>query len=88
MFFSFSSSASYCLKATSNGNLRVNNQTVENCKTGMILLSKNEYDLTVQAQVITALEIAESFTWGFATYIGFWFLGYAIKNARMVVRKV
>lgn len=36
---------------------------------------------------ITALSIAESFTWGFGTFIGFWFMGYAIKNARMVIRK-
>ena len=36
---------------------------------------------------ITSLDIAESFTWGFGTYIGFWFLGFVIKNARMVIRK-
>lgn len=36
---------------------------------------------------ITSIDIAESFTWGFGTYISFWFLGFAVKNARMVIRK-
>jgi len=37
---------------------------------------------------ITSLEIAESFTWGFGTYVFFWFLGFSIKTARMVIRKI
>lgn len=41
----------------------------------------------LQTYSIEPIEIAEAFTWGFGTYIGFWFLGYTIKNARMVIRK-
>ena len=54
---------------------------------GYVLVDSNEYSLMLQTYAITPLEIAESFTWGFSTYIGFWFLGYAIKNARAVIRK-
>jgi len=87
LLISFNSSASYCLRELSNGNLRVDSTSVDSCPSGMILLSKTEYDLMVNSNVITALEIAESFTWGFGTYISFWFLGYSIKTARMVIRK-
>lgn len=37
---------------------------------------------------IDAASIAVSFTWGFGTYMGFWFMGYTIKTARGVIRKV
>lgn len=84
---SFNTNASYCLYETGNGNLRVDSTSVESCPSGFILLSKSEYSLMVQSNVITATDIAESFTWGFGTYIGFWFLGFAIKNARMVIRR-
>ncbi|MDX2367542.1 MAG: hypothetical protein QNK36_03930 [Colwellia sp.] len=87
LLLSFNSNASYCLLELTNGNLRIDSTSIETCPSGMILLSKDEYDLSFTANVITALDIAESFTWGFGTYIGFWFLGYAIKNARMVIRK-
>ena len=37
---------------------------------------------------ITALDIGESFTWGFGTYIFFWFLSYVIKNARNTIKQI
>ena len=88
LLFSFNSNASYCLYELTNGNLRVDSTSVETCPSGMILLSKSEYDLMVSTNIITALEIAESFTWGFGTYITFWFLGFSVKSARMVIRKM
>lgn len=87
LLISFNSNASYCLYETGNGNLRIDSTSVESCPSGMILLSKSEYDLMVSSNSITALEIAESFTWGFGTYISFWFLGYSVKTARMTIRK-
>jgi hypothetical protein len=36
---------------------------------------------------IDALSIAESFTWGFGTWLSFWWLSYVIRNARMVIKK-
>lgn len=86
LLFSFNSNASYCLKAISNGNLRVDTQPVASCPSGMILLSKAEYDLSFQSNVITALDIAGSFTWGFSTYLGFWYMGFTIKTARKTIR--
>jgi hypothetical protein len=88
LLLSFNSNAAYCLYETGNGNLRIDSTSVESCPSGLVLLSKSEYDLSFTANVITALDIAESFTWGFGTYIGFWFMGYSIKSARMVIRKV
>lgn len=75
-----------CVIANADTSLNTSPVAVESC-TGYVLVDSNEYQLMLQTYAITPLEIAESFTWGFGTYIGFWFLGYAIKNARMVIRK-
>jgi hypothetical protein len=88
LLVSFTSNASYCLYETGNGNLRVDSTSVESCTSGLVLLSKTDYELMAQTNVITAIDIAESFTWGFGTYMSFWFMGYSIKSARMVIRKV
>lgn len=37
---------------------------------------------------ITPENIALAFTFGFGTVVGFWFLGYCIKAALAVVRKL
>ncbi len=75
-----------CVIANIDNSLSTSPVSVESC-TGYVLVDSNEYQLMLQTYAITPLEIAESFTWGFSTYIGFWFLGYAIKNSKMVVRK-
>jgi len=36
---------------------------------------------------ITAIDIGLSFTWGFGTYVGFWYMGYAIRSSRLIIRK-
>lgn len=66
---------------------------IESC-TDSVYLNASEY-ATLKAQAdlmsgvteITALDIGEAFTWGFGTYMLFWWFGYVIKNARMVIRK-
>lgn len=37
---------------------------------------------------IDPLEIAGVFSWGFATVVFFWYLGYQIRVAKMVIHKV
>ena len=67
--------------------------SVDGCTEEVVLTSEEfaRFELleeqNSQTIEITSMSIAESFTWGFGTYIGFWFLGYTIKNARMVIRK-
>lgn len=74
-----------CVVPDVNNILSAVTTAVESC-TGYVLVDSNEYQLMLQTYATTPLEIAGSFTWGFGTYIGFWFLGYAIKNARQVIR--
>ena len=88
LLLSFNSNAAYCLKARSNGNLYQDSVSVEDCPSGLILLSKTDYDLSFQADVVTATEIGLSFLWGFGTYIGFWFMGYAIRVSRNTIKQV
>ena len=35
---------------------------------------------------ITSEDIAISFTWGFGTYLGFWWLAYVIRTAKKTIR--
>lgn len=67
--------------------------TVDSCS-GLILQSAQEYavmktkaDMADTAQ-IDPLDIAESFTWGFGTYLTFWWLSFCIKTARMTIKKL
>lgn len=61
--------------------------TLPNC-TGYIQVEANEYQMLLSNYDIPPMDIASSFVWGFGTYISFWWLGYVIKNARMVIRKL
>lgn len=91
--------ASYCLRELTNGNLRVLDVDVDNCATGYILFDDSDFE-TLNADVLllknelnnlelpTALDIASSFTWGFGTYISFWYIGHCIRVARMTIRKM
>ena len=76
-----------CVIANADDLLEVTLVSPDSC-TDYILVDSNEYHLMLQTYEITPLSIAESFGWGFGTIITFWFLGYAIKNARMVIRNV
>lgn len=67
--------------------------TVDSCS-GVLLLTAQEYG-TMKAKAdmaenadIDPLDIAESFTWGFGTYITFWWLSFCIKTARMTIKKL
>jgi hypothetical protein len=48
---------------------------------------KTKADMT-DLHVIDPLDIAESFTWGFATYLTFWWLSFVIKSARMTIKRL
>lgn len=67
--------------------------TVDSCS-GLILQSAQEYavmktkaDMAETVQ-IDPFDIAESFTWGFGTYLTFWWLSFCIKTARMTIKKL
>jgi len=55
VFFIFNANASYCLSEETNGNLRIDSVSVESCPSGLILLSKSEYDAINQDGVIATL---------------------------------
>ncbi|KGJ86861.1 hypothetical protein [Colwellia psychrerythraea] len=76
-----------CVIANPDGSLVSSPVSVNDCS-GYVLVDSNEYLLMLQTYAITPLEIAQSFTWGFGTYISFWFMGYAIKNARKTIKQV
>ena len=76
-----------CVTVNNDNFLQATTTSPADC-TSYVLVDANEYQLMLQSYEITPLSIAESFGWGFATYISFWWFGYVIKNARMVIRKI
>jgi hypothetical protein len=76
-----------CVIASPDGSLVSSPVAIQSCS-GYVLVDSNEYLLMLQTYAITPLEIAQSFTWGFGTYISFWFLGYVIKTARRTIKLV
>lgn len=76
-----------CVAVNSNDTLQATTISPADC-TSYVLVDANEYQLMLQTVDITPLSIAESFGWGFATYISFWWFGFVIKNAKMVIKKI
>jgi molybdopterin/thiamine biosynthesis adenylyltransferase len=76
-----------CVIVDTTDNLKATNTSNEECQS-YILVDSNEYNLMRVDYSITPLEIAEAFTWGFGTYVFFWFLGYCISTARLVIKRV
>jgi len=82
IFFSFSSSASYCLRETSNGNLRIDSASVETCTSGLILLSKTEYDaINADSIVATLLDLFEFSVEDFALFNAICLVGFISGHA-------
>jgi hypothetical protein len=86
LFLCFRSNAAICVYEHGNTTIRDGSIPINQCA-DYVLLDINDYKLMVDSQNITSTEIVSSFSWGFGTYIFFWWLGYVIKNARMVIRK-
>lgn len=77
LLFSFNSNASYCLRELSNGNLRVDSTSVENCPSGMILLSKTEYDaINIDSIVATLKDLFEFSVDDFAYFNAICLIGF------------
>jgi hypothetical protein len=53
-----------------------------------LVVDSTEYNLMQTGYSIDPIDIAEAFTWGFGTYVFFWFLGYCISSARLVIKKL
>jgi len=84
-FYSFDSQAATCADT---------NFTLANCplNTGIVLDAVEYAVLTERASLMNGIEeitpesIAISFTWGFGTYLSFWWLSYVIKVAKRAIK--
>ncbi len=77
---------SLCVSVNASGQLISSSTSAQDC-TSYLMVDSNEYQLMLKAYEITPLSIAEAFTWGFGTYVSFWFMGYVIKNARSTIKR-
>ncbi len=76
-----------CIYLNADGTLTPTTQTLEEC-TGYVLVPSHEAASYVNSVQITALDVGESFTWGFGLIIFFGFLSYKVRIARMVINKL
>lgn len=76
-----------CIYLNADGTLTPTTQTLEEC-TGYVLVPSHEAASYVNSVQITALEVGESFTWGFGLIVFFGFLSFKVKAARMVINKL
>jgi hypothetical protein len=76
-----------CIYLNADGTLTPTTQTLEEC-TGYVLVPSHEAASYVNSVQITALEVGESFIWGFGLIVFFGFLSFKVKAARMVINKL
>jgi hypothetical protein len=76
-----------CIYLNDDGTLSATSETLEQC-TGYVLVPSHDAAAYVNSIQITALEIGESFTWGFGLIIFFGFLSYKAKVAKMVIKQL
>jgi hypothetical protein len=76
-----------CIYLNADGTLSPTTETLEQCS-GFVLVPSHDAASYIDSIQITALEISESFTWGFGLIIFFGFLSYKAKAAKMVINKL
>jgi len=82
LLFSFNSNASYCLYELTNGNLRVDSTSVETCPSGMILLSKTEYDaINIDSIIATLKDLFEFSVEDFAYFNAVCLIGFIVGHS-------
>jgi len=89
MFFSFNSNASYCLYELADGNLRIDSTSVESCPSGLILLSKSDYDaISIDTIVATLNDLFEFSVEDFAYFNAVCLIGFIGGNALGRVNRI
>lgn len=76
-----------CIYLNADGTLTATTETLEQCS-GYVLVPSHEAASYVESIQITALDVSESFTWGFGLIIFFGFLSYKAKVAKMVIKQL
>lgn len=79
---SFNSNAAYCLYELSNGNLRIDSTSVETCPSGMILLSKSDYDaINIDSIIATLIDLFEFSGEDFAYFNAICLIGFIVGHS-------
>ena len=82
MLFSFNSDAAYCLYELNNGNLRIDSVSVETCPSGLVLLSKSDYDVINQESIVaTLLDLFEFSIEDFALFNSICLVAYVVGHS-------
>ncbi len=74
---SSSANAAYCLYELSNGNLRIDSTSVDTCPSGLVLLSKSDYDaIHIDTIVATLKDLFEFSVEDFAYFNAICLIGF------------
>lgn len=82
LLFSFKSSAAYCVYELNNGNLRIDSTSIETCPSGLILLSKSDYDaINIDTIVATLKDLFEFSAEDFAYFNAICLIGFIVGHS-------
>lgn len=82
LLLSFNSNAAYCLYETGNGNLRIDSTSVESCPSGLVLLSKSDYDaINIDSIVATLTDLFEFSGEDFALFNAVCIIGFIVGHS-------
>lgn len=82
LLFSLKTEAAYCLYELNNGNLRVDSTSIETCPSGMILLSKSDYDaINIDTIVATLKDLFEFSVEDFAMFNAICLIGFIVGHS-------
>jgi len=86
---SYSSNAAYCLVEAGNGDLRIESTSIETCPSGLILLSKSDYDaISIDAIIATLKDLFEFSVEDFAYFNAVCLIGFISGHALGRVNRI
>jgi hypothetical protein len=89
LLFSFSSNAAYCVKELTDGSLGLDTNSIESCPSGIILLSKSDYDaINVESIIATLTDLFEFSIEDFAYFNAICLIGFIVGHALGRVNRI
>ena len=89
LLFSFSATAADCVKVKNNGVLAISNQPVDACPSGLIILTKSDYDaISLEAIVAVLKDLFEFSIEDFAYFNAICLIGFITGHSLGRVNRI
>lgn len=82
LLFSFNSQAAYCVLEDINGNLKIDSTSIETCPSGLVLLTKSDYDaINIDSIVATLKDLFEFSVEDFAYFSSICLIAFIVGHS-------